>query len=127
PLRYMPKPPHHFPEKFVSCSWANAHPHARHTHKPMPRGSRKSRPTVCMPTASNPSAAPCQSPLRLPSHDYGMVGFVKQLVDECGRAEVTNPKWADSSSHGSTGVVEYTRFTEMLITLTFVMITKVAP
>jgi hypothetical protein len=61
---------------------------------------------------------------RFPSHDYGMVGFVKQLVDECGRAEITNPKWADSSSHGSTGVAESTRFSEMLITPGLVLITK---
>jgi hypothetical protein len=31
------------------------------------------------------------SPEHLPSHDYGMVGFVKQLVDECGMADITAP------------------------------------
>lgn len=25
------------------------------------------------------------------SHDYGLVGFVKELVDECGRANITDP------------------------------------
>jgi SAM-dependent methyltransferase len=28
---------------------------------------------------------------RLPSHDFGMVGFVKQLIDECGMTDVTAP------------------------------------
>ena len=28
---------------------------------------------------------------RLPSHDYGMVGFVKQLVDECAMPDITAP------------------------------------
>ena len=30
---------------------------------------------------------------RFPSHEYGMVGFLKELVDECGIADVTNPLW----------------------------------
>lgn len=30
-------------------------------------------------------------PRRFPSHDYGMVGFVKQLVDECGMSDITAP------------------------------------
>jgi hypothetical protein len=25
------------------------------------------------------------------SHDYGLVGFVKELVDECGMADITRP------------------------------------
>jgi SAM-dependent methyltransferase len=32
-------------------------------------------------------------PRRLASHDYGMVGFVKQLVDEVGAPDVTRPDW----------------------------------
>jgi hypothetical protein len=28
---------------------------------------------------------------RRPSHDYGMVGFVKQLIDECAMADITAP------------------------------------
>lgn len=31
------------------------------------------------------------APRRLPSHDFGMVGFVKQLVDECGMTDITAP------------------------------------
>jgi hypothetical protein len=30
-------------------------------------------------------------PEHLPSHDYGMVGFVKQLIDECGMPDITAP------------------------------------
>jgi SAM-dependent methyltransferase len=30
-------------------------------------------------------------PDRLPSHDYGMVGFIKQLIDECGMPDITAP------------------------------------
>ncbi len=30
---------------------------------------------------------------RIPSHDYGMVGFVKELVDECGIGDITHPQW----------------------------------
>jgi hypothetical protein len=30
-------------------------------------------------------------PERMPSHDYGMVGFVKQLVDECAMTDITAP------------------------------------
>ena len=26
-----------------------------------------------------------------PNHSYGMVGFVKQLVDECGMGDITKP------------------------------------
>jgi len=31
---------------------------------------------------------------RFRGHDYGMVGFVKQLVDECGMSDITNPDYA---------------------------------
>jgi len=30
---------------------------------------------------------------RFYSHEYGMVGFVKQLIDECGMADITCPGW----------------------------------
>lgn len=30
---------------------------------------------------------------RLASHDYGMVGLVKQLVDECGMGDITHPRF----------------------------------
>ncbi len=30
-------------------------------------------------------------PKKFPNHHYGMVGFIKTLVDECGRADITHP------------------------------------
>ncbi len=38
---------------------------------------------------------------RYPSHDYGMVGFVKELVDECGMADITCPGWGISPPRDS--------------------------
>jgi len=32
---------------------------------------------------------------RFPSHDYGMIGFVKELIDECGMNDVTHPEWGN--------------------------------
>ncbi|HYO99197.1 MAG TPA: hypothetical protein VER76_03195 [Pyrinomonadaceae bacterium] len=33
------------------------------------------------------------------SHDYGMVGFVKELVDELGMADITNPQMGAGGTH----------------------------
>ena len=30
---------------------------------------------------------------KFPSHQFGMVGFIKQLVDECGMDDITIPEW----------------------------------
>lgn len=30
---------------------------------------------------------------RIPSHDYGMVGFIKELIDECGMGDITHKKF----------------------------------
>jgi hypothetical protein len=30
---------------------------------------------------------------RIVSHDYGMVGFIKELIDEVGTRDITNPTW----------------------------------
>lgn len=30
---------------------------------------------------------------RFPSHDYGMVGFVKELIDEAGMGDITHPRF----------------------------------
>jgi hypothetical protein len=35
--------------------------------------------------------SPALPPPHFPSHDYGMVGFVKQLIDECAVSDVTAP------------------------------------
>jgi len=34
----------------------------------------------------------CRPRQRFRSHDYGMVGFVKQLIDEAGMGDITDPK-----------------------------------
>jgi hypothetical protein len=35
--------------------------------------------------------SPALPPPHFPSHEYGMVGFVKQLIDECGMPDITAP------------------------------------
>ena len=34
---------------------------------------------------------PVKGESRFPSHDYGMVGFIKELIDECGMRDITRP------------------------------------
>lgn len=36
---------------------------------------------------------PVEPKPRYPSHDYGMVGFVKELVDEVGMPDISGPGW----------------------------------
>ena len=57
-------------------------------------------------------------------HDYGMAGFVRQLVDECGMAEITNPE--QGIAHPQTPAIPATqsRFSSMLITPGVVIISK---
>jgi SAM-dependent methyltransferase len=57
-------------------------------------------------------------PERMPSHDYGMVGFVKQLIDECGMPDITAP--------GRGGLSPYTasRIEKMRITTGHIFIYK---
>jgi SAM-dependent methyltransferase len=38
---------------------------------------------------------------KIPSHDYGMVGFVKELIDECGMGDITHPKWGSAPYRSS--------------------------
>ena len=51
------------------------------------------------------------------SHSYGMVGFIKQLVDEQGAADVTRKGWKGKSTRGS-------RFDELIITPSIVFVKK---
>ena len=37
------------------------------------------------------------SDCRYASHDFGMVGFVKQLIDECGMGDITKPGFTQSA------------------------------
>ena len=64
------------------------------------------------------SAAKRALQLRLySSHDYGMVGFVKELVDELGMADITHPVYG-------TGTPRPSRFREMRISQSHLFITK---
>lgn len=55
--------------------------------------------------------------LRMPSHDYGMVGFVKQLIDEQGYEELSRSGYGMPSERKS-------RFKHVLITDRLVAVTK---
>jgi hypothetical protein len=52
-----------------------------------PRGSRRVSLMNRLPVRLRPLAASVLGKEHLPSHDMGMVGFVKRLVDECGRPD----------------------------------------
>ena len=51
------------------------------------------------------------------SHDYGMVGFVKELVDELGAADITHPQMG-------TGQPRASKFREMRISASHLFIVK---
>lgn len=56
-------------------------------------------------------------------HSAGMVGFIKELVDECGRSDMTDP-WVPPSETISP---EHSRFHSMRISLGQVFIEKARP
>jgi hypothetical protein len=51
------------------------------------------------------------------SHDYGMVGFVKELVDELGMADITHPQMG-------TGTPRKSKFREMRLSQSHVFVVK---
>ncbi|HEX8458476.1 MAG TPA: hypothetical protein VF656_14335 [Pyrinomonadaceae bacterium] len=51
------------------------------------------------------------------SHDYGMVGFVKELIDELGMADITNPEWG-------TGTPRPSKFRELRMSASHLFIVK---
>ncbi len=51
------------------------------------------------------------------SHDYGMVGFVKELIDELGMADITDAQWG-------TGMPRKSKFREMRISPSHLFIVK---
>ena len=63
------------------------------------------------------SALPRQTKRRLKSHDFGMVGFVKQLVDEQGAADLTRGNFAGKAKRDS-------KFHSMTIVPSIVFIRK---
>ena len=58
-------------------------------------------------------------PLKIPfqNHSYGMVGFIKQLVDEQGAQDVTRKKWNGTATRMS-------KFSELIITPSIVFVRK---
>jgi len=54
-----------------------------------PRPPRRNQLIGLLPTRLRARASRVAGSKRLPSHDAGMVGFVKRLVDECGRHNLT--------------------------------------
>jgi SAM-dependent methyltransferase len=51
------------------------------------------------------------------SHDFGMVGFVKELIDECGMADITHPT-------NGTGTPRTSKFREMRLSPSHLFIVK---
>jgi len=51
------------------------------------------------------------------SHDYGMVGFVKELIDELGMADITHPRFGNAPPRAS-------RFREMRLSTSHLFIVK---
>jgi hypothetical protein len=79
--------------------------------------------------AVNPSVSPIQSlsskasddsiKMPFPCHSFGMVGFIKELVDEQGAASVTMGR--------PVGESRASRFTQLVITPSIVFVSKMAP
>jgi hypothetical protein len=59
---------------------------------------------------------------RFPSHEYGMVGFAKQLVDEIGISDITNPE--HGVPDGPLGGPRQTRFRNLLFAPGVILVTK---
>lgn len=54
---------------------------------------------------------------KFPSHQYGMVGFLKELVDECGMEDITDPLRGKGAARAST-------IEEMTVSTSLAMIVK---
>ena len=67
------------------------------------------------PHRAGPEAADSRGPW--PSHTFGMVGFIKELVDEQGAGDLTRARLAGTASRQS-------KFERMVITPSIVFITK---
>jgi len=67
-------------------------------------------------TLANAAKRLLQRPL-YNSHDYGMVGFVKELIDELGMADITHPEFGISPQRAS-------RFREMHLTTSHLFVVK---
>ena len=61
---------------------------------------------------------------RFKSHEYGLPGFIKQLVDEVGRSDWTNPQNGVPPSRAETATIELSPFSSILVTPGVTLITK---
>jgi hypothetical protein len=59
---------------------------------------------------------------RFPSHDYGMVGFAKQLVDEMGITDITNPE--HGVPDGPLGRPRASRFKDLVVAAGVILVRK---
>ena len=75
--------------------------------------------TVTSPTPSASEADNTRTKVPFPCHSYGMVGFIKELVDEQGAASVTMERPIDER--------RASRFKQVVITPCIVFVTKIAP
>jgi hypothetical protein len=86
-----------------------------------PDGKRLDGLNSPVPSVQSPSSEPAHKRMKVPfpCHSYGMVGFIKELVDEQGAASVTMGR--------PTGESRASRFTQLLITPCIVFVSKMAP
>ncbi|UZF91296.1 class I SAM-dependent methyltransferase [Bosea sp. NBC_00550] len=61
---------------------------------------------------------------RFKSHEFGLPGFIKQLVDEIGRSDWTHPEYGVPPSRSSSVAHERSPFSSVLVTPGVTLITK---
>jgi hypothetical protein len=85
-----------------------------------PDGKRLDGLNSPVPSVQSPSPEPAHKRMKVPfpCHSYGMVGFIKELVDEQGAASV---------AMGRKGAFRLSKFENLVITPGIVFVTKVAP
>jgi hypothetical protein len=86
-----------------------------------PDGKRLDRVNSPVLSVQSASSEPAHDGMKIPfpCHSYGMVGFIKELVDEQGAASVTMGR--------PVGECRASRFTQLVITPCIVFVSKMAP
>jgi hypothetical protein len=86
-----------------------------------PDGKRLNTVNSVIPSVQSLSSEAADKGIKVPfpCHSYGMVGFIKELVDEQGAASVTTER--------PIGERRASRFKQMVITPCIVFVTKIAP
>ena len=67
---------------------------------------------------------PYQYTRKFKSHEFGLPGFIKQLVDEVGRSDFTHPEYGVPKSRSASAQVEPSPFASVLVTPGVTLITK---